>query len=1051
MFVLAYFFVNISLYAQDCVTEAANKPSTLVRSKDNTSPMSAKMNAGEMAKMKAYLAKAESWVKNILTDFKGAKLDYFNNFFPKYLSDAETTDPMFVTAGMKSYYQSQMKFFGYYCYDNKYPINTEGESGSSVYVNFNNVFEPGLTEGRGNIQVNGIPVFQIIQKKKTEGRVDYYELLSQNNANGKMFILNEYIFLRNSDKPIFIPVTRKEYLQHLLKDVDISLSRDLKEGSEFYSNNIKQHEAEIKSYKLEKSYTPEKEARKEQWFNEDQEKSKKRMSKIEPDAIASKEIILQYLQKPSEWLKKPVNNFFDASYKKINVLGYCERFDKEKFNGVGEKQEYTENQIVSINPSYFNNKLSAEIPQVIMIYLRGASYPHMKKVSELIHKPGALAPLEALINPNKSITPIVTPLEIPSVYTLKYLPKLKTLPPLIIPAGLKFSTIPAMDNNSVTKSTTILNFSLPSASAKLSQIPELLTKESYSNYLQQLHAGIIAAIKPIEKKKADDFLKKKNYNESLQIGNAGFAAWLQNAPTSSLYLYSKAVLSNPSDALAANNFSAFLIMGGLAEKAVPMLEYWNKQKPGEAPLMANLGNAYYRLGNMDKAMNYLLQCVQKDSLHPLANKILSIIYLKKGDTKKAKDHGTKSLTGSYDEQVVSLLKQIDNKTKPGEIMGRWPVNEFPMLKRIKLPAMPSALDDMEKFTIDLETEKKSIGITIADIESKVSGKGEKLPQKVIMANMFKGFPLRIKAQYIIIDAMQNYLREKSTEADVFKYNLQRINAQYAANIKAIAKKYNDQINKFEGGESGDEDKISALEFTKCEEANAEKANYLSKVAPMVNGFAQRREYISRKYYAEYATWAPYWMPDRTVSFPLIQRDYLEDVQNILDLYITIYRGKCDFLKDTLYKKEGKLKEWEDEYCANFKGKLGFGPAKVAWTCNSWGIEGGELIVGDFEAKFANDGSFEEFTFGAGLGSTWSIGNENIASMGMGASVKEFIKIGPDKTSGKWEVNDFGVKTEVTLEGNIGNVGGEIKLVEASIAVNAGLEFGGVIAPILNLK
>jgi hypothetical protein len=35
-----------------------------------------------------------------------------------------------------------------------------------------------------------------------------------------MFTSNDYIILRNSDKPVFIAVTRKEYLEQMLKDVE---------------------------------------------------------------------------------------------------------------------------------------------------------------------------------------------------------------------------------------------------------------------------------------------------------------------------------------------------------------------------------------------------------------------------------------------------------------------------------------------------------------------------------------------------------------------------------------------------------------------------------------------------------------------------------------------------------------------------------------------------------------------------------------------------------------------------------------------------------------
>jgi len=310
----------------------------------------------------------------------------------------------------------------------------------------------------------------------------------------------------------------------------------------------------------------------------------------------------------------------------------------------------------------------------------------MLKVATLMKQPGALAPLEAILNPGKSQSPQVVLPEKTPTYTLKYLPKLTTLTALTVPADMKPSIVTAMPVNNPPAAK--FNFEIPARSPKLNQLPQLLTTESYRTYTQQLHTIISGSIESNEKKKADDYVKNKKQTQSKDISNTAFAAWLQNAPGASLYLFSKAITTNPSDALAANNFSAFLMMGGSPEKSIPILEYWNKQKPGEATILANLGNAYYRLGDVDKAMNYLQQCVQYDALHPTANKILCLIYLKKGDTKKAEEHGTKSLTTSYDEQVLTVLRQINSKVKPGEIMSRLPEREFPLLKRIKLPAMP---------------------------------------------------------------------------------------------------------------------------------------------------------------------------------------------------------------------------------------------------------------------------------------------------------------------------------------------------------------------------
>lgn len=52
-------------FAQDCKTQAANKPSALVRGTDDVVSNTGKMNVAEMAKMKPYLAKAESWTNQI--------------------------------------------------------------------------------------------------------------------------------------------------------------------------------------------------------------------------------------------------------------------------------------------------------------------------------------------------------------------------------------------------------------------------------------------------------------------------------------------------------------------------------------------------------------------------------------------------------------------------------------------------------------------------------------------------------------------------------------------------------------------------------------------------------------------------------------------------------------------------------------------------------------------------------------------------------------------------------------------------------------------------
>jgi hypothetical protein len=373
-----------------------------------------------------------------------------------------------------------------------------------------------------------------------------------------------------------------------------------------------------------------------------------------------------------------------------------------------------------------------------------------------------------------------------------------------------------------------------------------------------------------------------------------------------------------------------------------------------------------------------------------------------------------------------------------------------------MPFMPSSMDQMDEFKSNLEGEKASLDMTIQSINAKMgthSDTGDTVQQKVPVAVLAGGVAsVRMKAQQIVLDAMQFYRKESSDEAGAFRYQMETQAGIYHSKVSEIVKKYGKLLNKLEGGEGGDEGEIMRLELEKCKEIYAETNKQMAAVAPLVNQHAQRQEYIARKYYRDIANWSPYWMPQSPAWFLSVQRDYLKDISQILNEYKVITSSKCGEMPgEGPTKKKIKLKEFEDEYCANMKGKLGLAGGGISWTCNSWSVEAGEGLLLELEMNYADDGSFDSFTLGGGLGAGLDLGGGNVIALEAGGSVKEFIKVGSNKTTGKWEVEDFGVKVEATVEGSIGPVGNEIKILELTSAVNAGFEAGGVLAPVLHLK
>ncbi len=410
-FIVFYLLTAQVSFAQGCKTQADNKPSVSVRFPDifvAAVSSERKPASWNVTKMKPNLAKAESWVKNILVGFTGAKLAYSNDYFLDYEYGGVYAEAFYKATGIKGFYQAVMRFYAYYCYDNNNNIYTEDESGSFIHVVFNNVFAAGLCTDVGVFTVNGKPAFKIFEKSRSEGRIDYYEQIAMSNVYDTIYkSKHDFIIIRNSDQPVFLPITRKEYLQQLLKDVEEYKNREEASAKLAYTPaneaaNKTKFDEELKRIDNSKNYTPEQMApyRKrfiETWETEKQ-KFDKRIARIETETKEAKEALTEYLKKPQEWLNRSFQQFFSyGSFTGKAVIQYLEGLDKFTYS----REEETRTCIASINPAYFNKSLGADVPQLIMVHLPKGSYPHMRKVATLIKQPGALAPLEAILNPGK--------------------------------------------------------------------------------------------------------------------------------------------------------------------------------------------------------------------------------------------------------------------------------------------------------------------------------------------------------------------------------------------------------------------------------------------------------------------------------------------------------------------------------------------------------------------------------------------------------------------------------------------------------------------------
>jgi len=232
-------------------------------------------------------------------------------------------------------------------------------------------------------------------------------------------------------------------------------------------------------------------------------------------------------------------------------------------------------------------------------------------------------------------------------------------------------------------------------------------------------------------------------------------------------------------------------------------------------------------------------------------------------------------------------------------------------------------------------------------------------------------------------------------------------------------------------------------MARCEEYNKEGQAYLSDIAKLTNQFAQKSELISRNYFRDYANWTPVQLNDNSNrSFLYAQAGYLIDVRKILSLYTVVEPCIYPSEQTKENKAPARPKQWEEEYCANFKGTMGIGAAKIGFNCNSMSISGGEGIVGDFSLSYDENGSFKEITIGAGPGMEAHWGSKSIGGLSAGVSAVEYITIGSGPNGGL-SVTDWGVSAGVSAGANVGTVGGEVNIASVTRSTESGVKLGGV--------
>lgn len=264
------------------------------------------------------------------------------------------------------------------------PHELNGPAWINIVFNYFQHTGKAILTSKGPYLLNGKAIYEIPELHSTNGRIDYYEYPGDVPAYvvnyGNWWFKHTFI-LRNSDKPLFIPVTQKEFLQDYLKEME-KLYLEIRNLTLSYTPIASPEEilaerdariAEIKKNAEEKGWSQQSLEHSlnmaEEFFKNKLEEEKNKVANLtagmDEQYTESKRLIRDYLaNQPEPVLKKAIRTF--ETIFTYEVAGVKQLLDVLN-EPIPERSWGKNTQIVYINPEYFDPKLSDDIPQFIAV------------------------------------------------------------------------------------------------------------------------------------------------------------------------------------------------------------------------------------------------------------------------------------------------------------------------------------------------------------------------------------------------------------------------------------------------------------------------------------------------------------------------------------------------------------------------------------------------------------------------------------------------------------------------------------------------------------
>jgi len=201
---------------------------------------------------------------------------------------------------------------------------------------------------------------------------------------------------------------------------------------------------------------------------------------------------------------------------------------------------------------------------------------------------------------------------------------------------------------------------------RIALIPkETLTDAQLTIFVKKVHSEVEKLIPKEDKEEASKiYAAAKALNKSSNaINNIASNLWASGQPEQALYMLGQECAANPNNGNNLNNYAAFLTMAGGEQAAIPILQNLDNKYSGNSTIMNNIGQAWYALGDMNKAKQQLDKTIAAYKNHPQANQTKAWILKSEGKDKEAIEALKRSIQEVYTTEKDHLLDKLGYKLK----------------------------------------------------------------------------------------------------------------------------------------------------------------------------------------------------------------------------------------------------------------------------------------------------------------------------------------------------------------------------------------------------